>query len=181
MINLIPNSAKKNITLEYWVRVVSAWAYLWAFAIVIAIAILVPTYVLINIKVSVYADSAQDAFKSVADYQEVSDSLNGATRQASLILNNRNTAPMFDYVKLFEGLQGDQIMLSEMSLMREQKGLGDVLLAGTAEDREALASFRDRLLAEPLISEVDLPISNLAKDRNIQFNITVTMDNSVSL
>ena len=56
-----------------------------------------------------------------------------------------------------------------------------VNITGTATDRQSLASFRDRMLAHPLISEVNLPISNLATDKDIQFSITVTMTNQTDV
>ena len=48
-----------------------------------------------------------------------------------------------------------------------------MMISGDATTRQALADFRDRLLRQPEISDVVLPISNLAKDRDIKFSISV--------
>lgn len=181
MINLIPNQAKKSVTLEYWLRVATSWFVLWAVALIIGICVLVPTYVLINIQVSVYEESARAAEDSVANYGSVSKDLITASKQARVIVDDSNKTSIHDYVNLFEGLTGNGITLSEVSLNRSAEGIAPVSVAGKAVDRESLAAFRDRLLNEASIASVDLPISNLAKDKDIQFNLTVTMNNEVSL
>lgn len=181
MINLIPGNAKKSITLEYWLRVSTSWFFLWAATFLVAIFILVPAYVLINIQVSVYENSAKIAQERITSYEEVSNSLKNASEQAKLIVDGTKQTMMNEYIALFEQLQYPGIELSKVALARSDKGVTPVILDGRAVDRESLAAFRDRLLAEPTVEAVDLPISNLAKDKDIQFTLTVTMDNEVSL
>ena len=48
MINLIPPHARKAITREYWIRVVTVWMFLATFALMVIVALQIPTYVLIN-------------------------------------------------------------------------------------------------------------------------------------
>jgi len=101
-----------------------------------------------------------------------------ASQQAREILQQSEIPSMSSYIDLFTSIQGSDITITRLSLIREESGLSPVSIIGSASDRQSLASFRDRMLAHPLITEVDLPISNLATDRNIQFSITVTMANS---
>jgi|AntRauTorcE11897_2_1112592.scaffolds.fasta_scaffold10942_3 hypothetical protein len=178
MINLIPRSAKKNIVTEYWVRVSSTWLLLWAFALVCGTAILFPAYIFVSSQVSVYEETAALASQKVADYESASVALVQASQQAREILQQSEIPSMSSYIDLFTSIQGSDITITRLSLIREESGLSPVSIIGSASDRQSLASFRDRMLAHPLITEVDLPISNLATDRNIQFSITVTMANS---
>ena len=71
--------------------------------------------------------------------------------------------------------------MSKIQLNRDNKEIAPVSLTGIARDRKTLASFRDRLLAEEQIVSVDLPISNLASDSDIQFIITVVLSNKDSV
>lgn len=181
MINLIPSAAKKSITTEYWLRVVTSWFLVWSAALVVGVFALVPSYVLINIQVSVYEESAKMAQESIDNFQAVSKELVASSRQAGLVMNDVERPVLYDYVTLFESLQNSGIVISEVRLMRSTEGVDPVYVAGEAKDRESLAAFRDRILSQPTVKEVDLPISNLAKDRDIQFGLTVTMHNNVAL
>jgi hypothetical protein len=78
-------------------------------------------------------------------------------------------------------LQGANILIDRLNLTQEDAKILPVRITGTATDRQALASFRDRMLAHPLISEVDLPISNLANDKDILFSLVVTMTNEKAI
>lgn len=179
MINLIPSNAKKSITIEYWLRVCTSWFVLWAVTLFVSVIVLVPAYVLINIQVSVYESSAKIAQESVTSYEEVSKNLKQASEQAKLIVNSDDDTNIYAYVDLFEQLQDSSIMITKVAVNRTEKGVAPVTVDGRAVDRESLAAFRDRLLAEESVSSVDLPISNLAKDRDIQFTLTVTMDSKI--
>lgn len=173
MINLIPPKAKKSLTLEYWVRVTSVWMILWAVTIFAATCILLPAYVLISSQVEVYATSAAEASEKVASYENVSVSLVQASQEARSVMNEVEVVRFSEYVDLFGSLEGETVQISEMSLSRSDDGFAPVSLSGIAEDRQALASFRDRLLAEEIVESVDLPISNLAQDRDIPFTLQV--------
>jgi len=177
MINLIPRSAKKNIVTEYWVRVLSTWLMLWAFAIACGTAILFPSYILVSSQVTAYEESANVASEKVADYELASVALVRASQQAREIVQQAEVAPVSSYVDLFMNLQGANVLITQLSLIQEDATIQPVRVDGKATNRQALASFRDRLLANPLISEVDLPISNLASDKDILFSIIVTMTN----
>lgn len=178
MINLIPPSAKRSLLIEYWVRVMSSWLIIWSVALFASASILYPAYVLIGSQVSANEVSADEASEKVASFENVSTSLERASLQARAIVNQLSTPVFSEYIKLFESLQGTGIQLKKIELSREDAGVAPVTLVGVANNRQSLASFRDRLLAEEEVVSVDLPISNLASDKDIQFTITVTLNNS---
>jgi len=181
MINLIPQSAKKNIIKEYWIRVFSTWLLLWAFALLCGAAILFPAYILVSSQVAVYEASAELASQKVADYETASVALVRASQQAREVVSQADVTPVSSYIELFTQLQGVEINISRLNLATQGNEMMPVNITGTATDRQSLASFRDRMLAHPLISEVNLPISNLATDKDIQFSITVTMTNQTDV
>lgn len=177
MINLIPQSAKKNIVTEYWVRVISAWLLLWAFALMCGAAILFPAYILVSSQVTVYEESAELASQKVSDYESASVALVRASKQASEIVKQAEATSVSSYIDLFTQLQGTEILIDRINLTQDGVEILPVNISGSASNRQSLASFRDRILEHPLITEVNLPISNLATDKDIQFSITVTMTN----
>jgi len=48
-----------------------------------------------------------------------------------------------------------------------------IVVQGISSTRDSLILFRDRLEADPLISTVELPISDLAKSTNISYSIKI--------
>ena len=177
MINLIPKQAKKRLVVEYWARVFSTWGILWSVALLVGASVIFPTFILITSQVEVYETSAAEALAKVANFENVSVSLVEANQQARLILDEQKLPVFSDYIALVKSLQGDDIQISSIGLSRKNDSLEPISLSGVATDRQALASFRDRLLADEQVSSVDLPISNLAQDKNISFSITVTLHN----
>jgi hypothetical protein len=150
---------------------------LWAFALMCGTAILFPPYISVSSQVTAYEESANRASQKVADYESASVALVQASQQAREIVQQAEVASMSSYVGLFTSLQGADILITRLSLIQKDAKILPVSITGTATDRQALATFRDQMLAHPLITEVDLPISNLASDKDILFSLSVTMAN----
>jgi len=181
MINLIPTNAKKGIVKEYWTRVFSVWFSTWSVALLLSAFIMVPAYVLIYSQAAVFEESAAFASEKIANYQDVSEQLIQSSQEAQFVITNTQEVTFSDYISLFQELRGSEISLSQISINRTSNGIEPIQISGVAEDRQSLAAFRERLLAEEQIIEANLPISNLARDRDIQFSITATIDNSIAL
>jgi uncharacterized SAM-dependent methyltransferase len=175
MINLIPPQAKKGVVREYWTRVVSVWFYSWAAALLGGVLIMLPAYVLIKSQVSVYEESAKNASEKVANFEDVSKGLTNSNQQADKLLSGFKQSQVSQRLQTLRSLEVNGIVLSEIFVSRIDEAYEPIKLTGSAEDRQALATFRDRLLALPDVASVDLPISNLAKDRDIQFSLTVVI------
>ncbi len=178
MINLIPPASKKKLHIEYWIRVISVWFTLWSGVLILGAMVLLPVYVLIGSQVSVYEESSAVASEKVAGYENVSVDLIKASEQARVALDVIETPLFSDYITLFDGLHDSDVQINTISVNRKSNTINPVVLTGMADNRHALASFRDRLLADSLVKLVDLPISNLASDKDIKFTITVTLSNN---
>jgi hypothetical protein len=181
MINLIPPRAKKALLLEYWVRVVSVWLILWSSALLLGALLLVPVQVLISSQVSVYKESSVAASQSVSSYENASTLLAQSTQQAKYVFDEKEFSSMSGYLDLFQSLEGTEVEIKTINLARKESDVSPVSISGFAANRHALASFRDRIVSQEEFLEVDLPISNLAQDRDISFSITVTLDNQIKI
>lgn len=175
MINLIPQSAKKQIVTEYWLRVLTIWLILLSVVAVIGVALMFPVYVLVKTQTDVYRESANAAIQKIAVFENVSADLVEASQQAKIVLDTNIEVPLSNYLSMFGTLETDTLVLSTFVVNRDKDGVGQVKLSGTAFNRQALADFRDQLLALEEVEKVDFPISNLAKDKDISFNMIVTL------
>ena len=176
MINLIPPKAKKTLVAEYWVRVVSVWGVTWAFTLISCACILFPAYILIDTQVEVYDQTAQMVSEKVTGYEATSVALVQASQQAKAIIDLQNEPRLSQLIAMFNQHQTESVTFSSIKLNRGGKGLSPVTLVGKAQDRHALAKFKESLSEAPEVSGVDLPISNLAQEKDLLFTITVTLN-----
>jgi hypothetical protein len=135
----------------------------------------VPAYVLINSQVAVYQESARTASEKVATFEDVSKNLTISSQQAGKLVTGFRQSLISDKVSTLRTLEKPGVLISEIVVDRVDEAYSPIHVTGTAENRQALAAFRDRLLAQPEVASVDLPISNLAKDRDIQFTLSVVL------
>lgn len=173
MTNLIPPSARKKIIIEYWVRVVSVWLFVVAAVCLLMIIMLLPVYVLVNSQVNAYALSAEEATKKVAQYDLSAGALVKANMLSQKIFDLRQVKHFSPVVSTLESLQGQGIDIEGYEFGRKENSLTPVEVTGRATTRQSLAQFRDVLLKQKNVSDVVLPISNLAKDKDIQFSISI--------
>ena len=182
MVNLIPPGAKKSVIVEYWLRVLTVWSILGTIVAILFALTIAPVYVSVTSKIDAYQESATIASEKIASFQSVSEELSASSQQAEQLVTSFRNLSLFKVVSLFQTLEGNGISLNTISVSRGlQNSLNPVNINGRAEDRQALADFRDRLLAENTTEVVDFPISNLAKDRNIDFSMTITMSKELKL
>jgi hypothetical protein len=172
MINLIPPEARTRIIKEYWFRVVTVWLFMVAVVGVTVAALLLPAYVLVTSQVRVHESSATEATEQAAASKILVD----ASTEASLIVGDSNAQSLLEVLDMVESeIVPGSIVVNGYSFVRAGVVLGEVKIEGVAATRLALASFRDELIMQPLIERVDLPISNLAKDKEISFSMTLIL------
>lgn len=176
MVNLIPPTAKRNVIIEYWLRVLTVWSVLGSITAILFAVTLVPVYVLVEAKISAYEESATLASQKIASFETVSKELARSSQQAQLIITSGERS-LSELIYSLSALEGMGVSLDEILVQRLSGGIAPIKLSGMARDRQALSDFRDKLLAEQTVATVDFPISNLAKDRDIQFSMTVTLAN----
>lgn len=177
MINLIPPKAKKDLLVEYWARVVSVWLMLISGALLVGSILLIPVYVLIENHISINKDQSSEVLLQVEEFDQLSESINYSNKEAIFMVNESDLPVLSEVIETFKSLESNDIQIAAISVGREGTGLRSVKISGIADDRLALSGYRDSLEAEEIVKDVDLPISNLAKDKDIFFNLTLSMNN----
>lgn len=175
MINLIPPEAKKRVSKEYWLRVLSVWAIACSAALVASVCILVPAYMLITIQIGANESVSQAASERVTEFESVTKELTLANQKSRAILDNNRFASISPYIAMVRAHENGGVRVTQVTVSRTKDGFSPISVSGEADSRQALAAFRDRLLSESNVSGVDLPISNLAKDKEIQFSLTISI------
>lgn len=175
MANLLPPTAKRQITKEYYLRVASVWMFAATAALLVLLVLLVPLYYLISLQLGAVENSFVAATASGDSFTEVGQEIT-YTNELAHELNRVVSLPSASsYLNALEQLTKDEINLTTVNIDRENGLVKAVEVTGVATTRAALAAFRDRLETSDTFAEVELPLSNLAKDRAVPFSIKVTV------
>jgi hypothetical protein len=175
MINLIPSSAKRNVAIEYWIRVLSVCLFITSGLLAVTTLLLLPVYVLVNYQINIYAKEITKASAEVNEYNLSSTALIQSSLRASLILKLREEQNFSALLKQFTAIENPNVTINSFTFSRKEGALEPILITGKALTRQSLADFRESLLKDATVEKVFLPISNLAQDKDITFTITVTM------
>jgi len=176
MINLIPPGATRIVRKEYVARVLCVWAIILAFSLGASAFTLLPTYVLVSGQLRV-----TDAAAAVEEnaYQMAAEELAYAEEIAARLATARDPIPASAILTHIEAAVAPEIALR--SLMVAPNGTGSqIQVVGTAVDRASLQAFTGRLKADPFFENASVPVSDLARENNLSFTLTLVLAGSAS-
>ena len=177
MINLLPLEQKKKLHREYTLRLVLVIVSGFIMTTVIGTVLLLPSFLLSKVKERVVSNQAS-LLEKKAD-KETADTPNNI-----LIITKRHlTALSEDVTETSPSLvistalshKPNGVIIKQVLLDKTPDGTL-LSIGGTAESRGQLTSFSSAIEGDALFTSVEFPVSNLAKDRDIDFTIKVKGD-----
>ncbi len=172
MSNLLPFDEKKKIARARRARAVAVAALLLFYAGTIASVALFPSYLLLRVKENNVVSELADIRKE--DFTKESESLAAVVRDINTKLHvfshDDAVLPVQEFITplLLEKHPG----VAVTSFHMEHSDTGTVLsIEGEARARADLIAFVDTLKQDARFSGVNLPVSNLVRDKNIQFSL----------
>jgi hypothetical protein len=176
MTNLIPPEAKTELVRLYWIRMVSVWALLWSVLLLVGALLLYPTYLLLTGTSAAYIETVASVSERTEVYDLMVADLNRSSQEAKTIVQAASKVSLSDLLQNMWSVNGGGIDIVSVRLARGVDGITPIGITGEAINRQSLALFRDRLEALPYVTEVNLPIENLAENQDITFSIFVTIN-----
>lgn len=175
MINLLPPHARKQVKIEYWIRAVSVWILLVTCACLAVGLLLFPSLVLISSQLALYDDEYAAASSQNESYGKIAAEIDIAN-QISAKLMEVERAPLFSGLLMeIDAVANEDIAVKSIVMERTNGTVESIIMTGEAVSRVALVEFRDELEKHARFDSVELPLSNLAKDKEVPFSITVTV------
>lgn len=176
MANLIPPDAKNAIVHEYWFRVAIVWAYIIAAALIVVAILRLPALVFIDMQLDAYSGAYSSAQEKVDTVEESRVVIQDANQLAALLANNAtSTSPITIFSEL-ESIAGNGVTITGFQLTKDAEHVTEISVSGIASTRSTLANFSSGIEEHSYFKEAVLPISNLAKEKDITFNIEVVPD-----
>ncbi len=172
---LLPTPERIIIRHEYHVRVWILALFAISVAGTIGVAALFPSYLRGSLEERLQLEA-------IANLQKSKDASGIANIEQELVTDKLLLAALTEGTdKVLLSTEISDILdkrgivkVTSISISHPDKGGTDVTLLGVAPTRESLTRFKDRLETEnPPGTEVNLPISQLAKSTNIQFSMQI--------
>jgi hypothetical protein len=177
MINLIPPAAKRGITIEYWKRVIAVWLCLFSTALVILAVFLLPTFIVLQSQIGYLQEAVTAGVDRVSRYDVTATELTTANKQAALLLENQATNTPSALIQIINTYAGNAVTLNNFQFSKLDS-TPVLVLSGVAATRQDLARFRDVLDQDTRFVAVDLPISNLIRDKDLLFSMEIEIATS---
>lgn len=177
MINLIPPDARTVITKEYWLRVVTVWLWLFAAALLIVAILNIPSYVLIQSQLSVFTEQYNQAQIKQGEFERSEIEIKTTNALAGHLAKHSSTTAFTTYLTELDALARAGIEITQFKFNVSDQAVESIGVVGIAVDRASLTAFSDAVEDHRFFSEAQIPIANLAKDSDINFNITIMTRN----
>jgi hypothetical protein len=171
MSNLLLEDEKKSMRRDYLVRLLATLLFLLSLSLLIGSVLLLPSFFLVESKKQTLLKETSLEGLKVSLALNPREVIADAERKIELLadVGNRERVGALLASLLKEKSAG--IMLSSITYMRE-KDVGSFVVGGVALSRSALVDFSNKLERNSRFTDVQLPVSNLASNRDILFSIS---------
>ncbi len=175
MFNLLPENLKDTIRKEYKFRKIIV---ILLFIISLQISFLIfifPTWLISLYNEKEVLAESENVKKQLSDLNIspatlTIKSLNTKLNIINTTLEYPKILPLFNTII---SKKTNSIQIDEFLYTLVQNNTAEIIIGGTSLTRESLVSFVKSLEDTKSFKQVNLPISNLAKDRNINFSISM--------
>jgi len=180
MINLLPPKGHTSLKHEYVLRVISLYGFMLAIVFISGTILLIPTYVLVSSQLN-----------SVRPDDDEGEATKKTFAEASLHIQNANTV-MAQLRSITPNVQTSSIITDIIRLApkgitfhtfqakREANFLKAIDVQGFAETRNALAALKNAIESSSTFLSASVPISDLARETNLPFVMTISLNEAGS-
>lgn len=177
MINLLPKKEKKRLKREYLIRLATLYIFFVVIVSIIALVLLAPSYYIVHLKESVLKKQAETYIDvSSGDGQSATSRALLDIRDKVLILSDKNdSTPLYEVISTILNGAGNGIKITNIAYryVEGEGALSNLIIKGIADRRDSLREFSQYIKDYENVVDADLPVSSLAKESNIDFEINI--------
>lgn len=178
MFNLLPDNLRNKIKKDYRFRLSIVVLLFIILTQVSFLIFLFPSWLISYYREKDYLVKNDEISKNisaipVASTTAVIKSLNEKLLNINNVLDYPEILPIIDQIIL---AKTSSIRIADISYTVNDSKSGVININGMGDKRDSIVAFTDNLRKIDSFSKVDLPISNLAKDKNIDFSISINIE-----
>tara|TARA_B100000745_G_scaffold300439_1_gene254400 strand:- start:706 stop:1242 length:537 start_codon:yes stop_codon:yes gene_type:complete len=177
MINLLPEISKQAFKRMYLLRFLAVVLLVVSVLTIIHSILLVPSYVFLQARVLNQEVEKEFIGKTLeaSGSDEVEARLKALNEQIAL-LQTLPEQPLFvSAIEEVLEVSRSGIAITQISYNPKDPAV-QIGVRGIADDRDALRSFAKTLEEREEVAGVDFPIGNLSKEKDLPFNISITLE-----
>ena len=177
MANLLPEEKRKQIERERWVHMITIGVIFFLVTTVLALVALIPSLFLSRSKGE---DTQREvgliqAFVKLQEESGTAQTVRDTQIRLLLLGEELEELSLIGVVENLVDSVNSRVGIDAIRFSRTSNQEGSLILEGFALTREDLLAFAKELENVPLFTDVNLPVSNLARGSDIDFIITVTV------
>ena len=177
MFNLLPENEKKKILQEYALRRYIVILMFFFVSGIISVIVIFPSNFLSILKATEIEGQIKAVNKSsiLGEAEKLNQTLKDTNLKLTALQVPSNAISIEDVLQKVLNKKTSDIKIRSFSYKKSvETGASTVVITGTASDRESLSQFVNNLGHEALFTKVNLPVSNLTKNKNPDFTIQLT-------
>lgn len=180
MLNLLPKDHKKEVRGEYLRRFYIVLLIVLSSIDVFLLVAIFPSYISVKTDGDI-AESVRTSIKDSTknkDKETITQNLKKLDEKLKVVATLPGEKPT-DYIDKALELKGRGISIQNISYVKKDANKKEVSIEGSASSRADLIDFSKRIKASSWANSTDIPISNLASDKNIKFFVTLTATSTI--
>jgi len=177
--NLLPFERRESLSRDYLFRVGTFACALLGVVFIVHGLLLAPSYTYVREQKGIQEQRLTELTeeRAVSGFTDLTARVTAFTEHAASLEELGTLPSASDSIRAILALPRTDILLSGFTFSAPQGGdAGRMTVTGTAATREALRRFDGALNELSFVSASDLPLSAYAKERDIPFAISLTLD-----
>lgn len=174
MSNLLPRDAKRTLILEYRIRLVAMWCFVFSTVCLVIGLLFLPSFILISSQLK-YAENTFLATTGETSERYASTLLE--IKQANTLGRQlgaqQDEVSVTDVLREVEKELGSGIASNGLTFDKTGTGGLRIEMRGIASTRDELARFVERLKLNPYFTDASVPFAQLAQAANATFTATI--------
>ncbi len=173
MFTLLSEQHKKYLLRKYRIRLISVVFIFCSILFLTAIALLLPSYMMLSIEQGRLTDQIKGFAVEIArqNSQNLGSNI-GDVKSALPLITLENSKFYSTLDTILSGKPGG-VSIRSINFRHVVGEPSIITLDGLAATRSSLVSFSKTLESEPMFTSVGLPVSNLAKESNVKYSLSV--------
>lgn len=174
--NLLPKEQKKELTKEYYVRLVTVVSVLLAGAVGIGYIALLPVYMHTIGELDISEAAYELHQKNVQDARVLTEEVAESTAMLSFLEEKYEQVKMTTLLDEVFAARFEGVSVTGFSYRRKDSVF---VLQGIAETRDLVVPYARTLESNERFVKVPVPFSNLAKNTDLEFTLSIELAESI--
>jgi hypothetical protein len=180
MANLITEKQKKEIRTDYIVRLSAVSLLILSLLGIFLLAYIIPYYISLAKKDIIVAEQ----FEKIINVENKENTGESVLSEVTMTLEqikaielySQDTFVPLPYIDEIIDSTNPGVRINNISFSIIEETQGQFLVNGISKDRESLVDFIEDLKSKTIFTQVESPVSDFAKDKDVSFSIKINIE-----